>query len=220
MSKSVLIAGGTGLIGTHLINCLIDNEEYPEIKVLVRRGSNYHNSGVAIIEVDFDELSNVSRLLEADVVFCCLGTTMKQAGSKEQFYKVDFSYPLDLAKITKANGCEQFNIVTASGANAKSIFFYNRVKGEVEDALGILNFKKLNIFRPSLLLGKRNKQRTGEQIGEIVARILNPFLIGRLKKIRAIQAKVVAKAMVNMSLENHEGIRIISSDIIQANGQE
>jgi uncharacterized protein YbjT (DUF2867 family) len=220
MSKTALITGGTGLVGTHLINCLIDSAEYDEIKVLVRKGSKYHMDLVTIIEVDYDHLSNFNKLLNADIVFCCLGTTMKKAGSKEQFYKVDFSYPLDLAKIVKANGCEHFNIITASGANAKSMFFYNRVKGEVESALGQLNFKNLNIFRPSLLLGERNEQRAGEQIGAVLAKIINPFLIGRLKKIRAIQAKVVARAMRKISMENHHGIRIISSDIIQANGQD
>lgn len=220
MSKTALIAGGTGLVGTHLIKCLIDSGEYDELKVLVRKGSEYHNDRVTITEVDYDQLSDFNKLLNADVVFCCLGTTMKKAGSKEQFYKVDFSYPLDLAKIVKENGCEHFNIITASGANAKSMFFYNRVKGEVEAALGKLNFKNLNIFQPSLLLGERNELRTGEKIGAILAKAVDPFMIGGLKKFSAIQAKVVAIAMLNISMENHHGIRIISSDIIQTNGQD
>ena len=102
----------------------------------------------------------------------------------------------------------------------QNLCFYNRVKSEVEAALGKLNFKNLNIFQPSLLLGERNELRTGEKIGAILAKAVDPFMIGGLKKFRAIQAKVVAIAMLNISMENHHGIRIISSDIIQTNGQD
>lgn len=220
MQKTALIAGGTGLVGGHLIDYLINNDGYSEIKVLVRKGSSYRNDDVTVLEIEYDQISDFKKQLKADSVFCCLGSTMKKAGSKAQFYQVDFNYPLDLAKIVKENGCEQFSIVTASGANAKSLFFYNRVKGEVEEAIAKLDFKNLNIFQPSLLLGERNEQRTGEQIGSIIAKVVHPFLIGRLKKFRAIQAKVVAKALIKTSLENLDGPQVFASDNIQTIGQD
>ncbi|MCK5702241.1 MAG: oxidoreductase, partial [Cyclobacteriaceae bacterium] len=151
--------------------------------------------------------------------FCCLGTTMKKAGSREQFYKVDFSYPFELAKLSLRNGSQQFNIITASGANSKSMFYYNKVKGKVEAALCELEFQNINIFRPSLLLGHRREQRIGEQFGASLAKVINPMLIGGIKKYRAIQAEVVARAMINVSGKHMKGIHVLQSDVIQEFGQ-
>lgn len=125
---------------------------------------------------------------------------------------------MELAQIALKNGSKQFNIVTAGGANSTSIFFYNRVKGEVEQALSDLGFEKLNIFRPSLLLGKRNEERLGEEIGTAVFKVVNPLLAGPLRKYRAIQAKVVAKAMLKVSLSSESDNNIYESDIIQKIG--
>lgn len=219
MTKTALVAGGTGLVGAHLIDYLIQSTDYSEVKILIRKGSKYHNSQVTLIEVDYDQLFDYGNFLHADVVFCCLGTTMKKAGSKEQFYKVDFTYPYELANISLKNGSQQFNIITASGANSKSLFYYNRVKGDVEKAISELEFQNFNIFRPSLLLGERNEQRVGEQAGAFLAKIINPFLVGKLRNYRAIQAEIVARAMVNISLENLKGIQIIQSDAIQVSGE-
>ena len=206
------------MVGTHLIDKLIESKDYSEVKVLVRKGSKCHNVQASVIEVDYDQLSDYKSGLKADVVFCCLGTTMKKAGSKEQFYKVDFTYAFELAIIAQENRSEQFNIITSSGANSKSMFYYNKVKGEIENAISQLGLTSVNIFRPSLLLGKRNEQRSGEQIGGTIAKLINPLLVGKLKKYRAIHAEIVAGAMVQFSLENQKGIRIIESDVIQSYG--
>ena len=218
MNKTALVAGGTGLVGNHLVDYLVDCEDYSEIKVLIRKGSKYYNQHVTLIEVDYDQISEYRKSLHANVVFCCLGTTIKKAGSKKQFYEVDFTYPFQLAQISLENKSEQFNIITSSGANSKSLVFYSKVKGEIENAISNLGMENINIFRPSLLLGKRNEYRMGEQAGAILAKIMNPFLIGKLRKYRAIQAKIVARAMVNVSLESQKGIRIIESDAIQNSG--
>lgn len=219
MHKTVLIAGGTGLVGGHLIKLLVESDECDEIKVLVRKGSNYRHKGVSVIDLDYDHLADIQEDLKADSVFCCLGTTMKKAGSREQFYKVDFSYPFELAKLSLRNGSQQFNIITASGANSKSMFYYNKVKGKVETALCELEFQNINIFRPSLLLGHRREQRIGEQFGASLAKVINPMLIGGIKKYRAIQAEVVARAMINVSGRHMKGIHVLQSDVIQEFGQ-
>lgn len=218
MSKTALVAGGTGLVGRHLVDLLVEAKEFDEISVLVRKGSTCQFKGVSVHELDYNHLSDVKSLLRADSVFCCLGTTMKKAGSKEQFQRVDFTYPYELARLSLENGCRQFNIITASGANSKSMFFYNKIKGEVENALSKLEFQNINIFRPSLLLGQREEQRIAEKVGAAVAKVINPLLVGGLKKYRAIQAETVARAMINVSLENRKGLQIIPSDILQVYG--
>lgn len=215
MPLSALVAGGTGLVGSHLVNYLVDSEQFEDVKVIIRKGSAYKNENVTVIEVDYDDLMSFKDDLKANVVFCCLGTTMKKAGSKEQFYKVDFNYPLTLAEIAKEHQCRQFNIITASGANERSMFFYNKVKGEVEHAISKLDLRSFNVFRPSLLLGSRNEQRTGEKIGIIFMKIINPLMVGVLRKYRGIRAEDVARAMYKISLENHDNNRIIESDAIQ-----
>lgn len=218
MSKTALIAGGTGLVGRHLVDLLLEAKEFDEVKVLVRKGSTHQFKGVSILEVDYDHLSDYKNQLRADAVFCCLGTTMKKAGSKEQFQRVDLTYPYELAMFSLENGSQQFNIITASGANADSMFYYNKIKGEVENAISNLEFQSINIFRPSLLLGQREEQRIGEKVGAVVAKVINPLLMGGLNKYRAIQAETVARAMVNVSLENRKGLQIIPSDELQVYG--
>jgi uncharacterized protein YbjT (DUF2867 family) len=220
MPKTALIAGSTGLIGKHLIKILADSLEYEAVIALVRKGSNFIHDGVFTVEVDYDKLSEYSEELKADDVFCCLGTTMKKAGSKDNFYKVDFTYSLSLAKIALINGSAQFNIITASGANADSMFYYNRVKGDIEKAISRLEIPNVNIFRPSFLIGARDEKRTGEQIGGAISKVLNPILIGRFRKYRSIKASVVAKAMFLVNQRHLKGIHIYESNRIQEIGQE
>lgn len=219
MSKTALVAGGTGLVGSHLVKLLTESNEYSEVKVLVRKGSKIHGTKATVVEMDYNRLSEYKSQLQADVVFCCLGTTMKKAGSKVAFKKVDFNYPLELAKATQIHGAKQFHLITAMGANPKSTFFYNQVKGKVEEAIGKLNFENLNIYRPSLLLGDRKEQRLGEKVGEYLSWILKPFMVGGLKKYRGIHAEVVARAMLHISMKNLKGTCVFLSDAIQEQGE-
>ena len=219
MAGKALIAGATGLVGGFLVRHLIASNLFDELIVVIRKGSKFHREGVSVIEIDFDHPTDYKDKLKADVVFCCLGTTMKKAGTKERFYKVDFTYPFELAKLTFENGARQFNIITASGASTRSLFYYSRVKGEIEKAISQIGFQRVNIFRPSLLLGKRNEKRIGEQAGAAVAKMINPFLRGAAKKYRAIQAETVAKAMIRVSTAAQTGVKIFQSDVIQHYGQ-
>jgi len=218
MLKSALVAGGTGLVGSQLVKLLIQSTKFDGVKVLVRKENPTQIEGADVLEVDYERLSEFEQYLKADVIFCCLGTTIKKAGSKEKFRKVDYAYPYELAKLCLKNGDIQFNIITANGANSNSFFFYNRVKGDIEKALEGLNIQNLNIFRPSLLLGKRNEKRITEEVGSIFASVVNPLLVGKLKKHRAIQGLTVARAMLNVSLKNLSGIHNIASNDIQKIG--
>jgi uncharacterized protein YbjT (DUF2867 family) len=165
--------------------------------------------------VDFDQLETHRLGLIADDVYCCLGTTIREAGSKDAFYKVDYLYVVKLAALTAANFAAQFMVVSALGADTASRFYYNRVKGDMEEAVKQAPFRAIHIFRPSLLLGNRSKQRLGEKIGAVLLGVLNPVLIGPLRNYRAVPAKAVAQAMLNAACQEGGGVRVFLSDEIQ-----
>lgn len=219
MGRSILVAGGTGLVGSHLLQQLSTSADSNEITALVRKGRTIQLPNVKSVEVDYDHFNKIDEQLTADIAFCCLGTTIKQAGSKAAFKKVDYTYPLELAKLLFSKNCSQFHIVTATGADAKSMVFYNRVKGEVEGELMQIGFQSLSIYRPSLLLGERKEKRAGEFIAAAISSIINPALIGRFRKYRAIRAEVVARAMLQQAEAHQAGIHILESNKIQELGQ-
>ena len=191
---TALVAGATGLIGQELVDLLLQSDRYSEVRVLVRRPIEKQHPKLVSVVYDFDQPD--ASQVQGDDVFCCLGTTMKKAGSKEAFAKVDHEYPLQIACLAKQNGAAQYLIVTAMGADPGSAFFYNRVKGKVEEDLKGVGFDALHIFRPSLLLGDRDEKRLGEKIGEKVMKIFDPVMLGPLRKYRAIEAAKVARAML------------------------
>ena len=214
--RSALLVGASGLIGRHCLDVLLKDEAYSKVTIFVRKTLGIRHAKLQEKIVDFDQLEYHASLTKVNDVFCCIGTTIKQVGTKEKFYKVDFSYPYNLAAIAFREGAGQFLIVTALGASSKSGIFYNRVKGNVEEAVSALKFKAIHIFRPSLLLGNRNEFRAGEKIGMILFRLFSFILIGRWRKYRAIQASVVAQAMVTIAKLDLQGIRTYESDVIQA----
>lgn len=214
--RTALLVGASGLIGRHLLDALLKDESYSKVTVLVRKALSLQHAKLMQQVVDFDQLEYHAHWIKADDVFCCLGTTIKQAGSQDKFYKVDFTYPYNLATIASRNASGQFLIVTALGASPKSSVFYNRVKGNIEEALSGLKFNAIHIFRPSLLLGDRAEFRLGEKIAMFLFRIFGFILIGRWRKYRAIKALVVAEAMVTMAKLDLQGQRTYESDVIQA----
>ncbi len=214
--RSALVVGASGLIGRHLLDALLGDESYSRITVLVRKSLPLQHTKLQQQIVDFEQLEYHAHTIKADDVFCCLGTTIKQAGSQDKFYQVDFTYPYTIASIASRNGSGQFLIVTALGASAKSGIFYNRVKGTIEEAVAGLKFRSIHMFRPSLLLGNRGEFRLGEKIGMVLFRSLSFIMIGRWRKYRAIQASVVAQAMVTMAKLDLQGHRTYESDVIQA----
>jgi len=218
--KTALIVGATGLVGKHCLEFLLREPVYERVTVLLRSPLLLQHEKLIQHTIDFDELETAGGVLTADDVFCCLGTTIKKAGSQDAFRKVDFTYPVKLAAITQHLGAAQFLIVSALGSDSHSRIFYNQVKGETEEALKKISFNGLHIFRPSLLLGKREEQRPGELAGAVVMSVLKYALSGSLKKYRAIQASDVAKAMVRVAQKNLSKTNIFESDLIQTIANE
>lgn len=215
--KTAIVAGTTGLIGSQLIELLLQDIYYDRVIALSRKPfqiSNFEFSvgGFQNLVVDFDKLHQFSDQLKGDDVFCCLGTTIKVAGSREVFYKVDHDYPVSLGSLTRSHGASQFIIVTASGANKNSLIFYNRVKGEVQEDLLKLGFESMHILQPSLLVGPRIEKRSGEKIIQSVMQGLG-FLIP--KKFKAIESIKVARAMLAIAKLQQKGTKIHDSAKLQ-----
>lgn len=214
-AKTALVAGSTGLIGQCLLRRLIHDPRYSRIVALTRRPLLISHPKLQVVTADLDALSQVIDDLQADDWYCALGTTIKQAKSKEAFRSVDYDYPLALAKRAVFSGAEQFLLVSAMGASAESSIFYSRVKGEIERDLIALQIPKLHLFRPSLLLGERAELRRGERIGAIVMKGIHPLLLGSFRKYRGIEGDAVAAAMIKAAnTDLNPGVYVYQSDII------
>lgn len=205
---TALIYGATGLIGSQLLSLLIESTDYQNIIIFTRKKIGVENKKVQIILDEFNAIKKHKNNLKADHVFCCLGTTRKKTPDKKEYYKIDHDYPLIAAAIAIENNCKHFHLVSSIGANKESLFFYTKTKGKLENDISFLPFESINIYRPSLLLGQRREKRSAEDISAKILHILNPALIGPLKKYKGIKAFTVAKAMYNQSLNNSKGINI------------
>ena len=211
--KNALIAGATGLVGGYVLRRLLTHPSYSRVEILVRRESPIRDPKLTQRIVDFARLDAGVLGIAPDEIFCCLGTTIRKAGSEEAFRRVDYDYPLALARLAKAVGAGKFLTVSALGADPKSAVFYNRVKGEVEQAIAASGLPAAYFLRPSLLLGPRAESRPGEKIGTAVAKLIAPLLIGGLRKYQPIHADTVAAAMVYVA--NHDvPAGVIESDAI------
>lgn len=210
MKKTALIAGSTGLVGSFLLQKLLDSDYYEKVTVLVRKPIDRIHPRLRQVVYEYDR-PFVDKV-RADDIYCCLGTTIKKAGSKEAFRKVDYGYPLQIARFAHENGASQFAVVTAMGSDEKSMFFYNRVKGQLENELKEIPFNGLYIFRPSMLLGKREEYRMGEDIAKILMKLVKPLLPGNT---RAIHASQVAEAMFYHVKQALPGIHYINSGSMQ-----
>lgn len=215
MSNIALLAGATGLVGSHCLKLLLEDDYFETVKILTRKPLNIVHHKLIEIAVDFDQLEDFRLQMEATHTFCTLGTTIKKAGSQEAFRKVDYEYPIKLAKVVHSIGCPSYSIVTAMGANSGSLIFYNRVKGEVERDLASIGFKSLNILQPSLLMGDRPEARLGEEMAQKFFSLTQPLFIGPLKKVAAIEGAQVAKAMIHFAKLSQPGVNRFTSDILQ-----
>lgn len=204
--KTALIVGSSGLIGNLLLQMLILDDSYGRVISLVRKSSGYQHPHLQEVVINFDQLEQLDLEEKVDDVFCCLGTTMKKAGSKEAFRKVDLHFPLKIAEWTKQRGARQFLLISAVGASARSGVFYNQVKGELEEHLKKMHFESLHIFQPSLLLGDRKERRLGEDIGKFIFPAISRFFFGKWSKYKSIEGRQVANAMIGKAKENQRGI--------------
>ncbi|ARM85843.1 NAD-dependent epimerase/dehydratase family protein [Marinobacter salarius] len=193
----VMLLGASGLTGGKVLEGLLAREDVSSVVAPMRRTLPLNHEKLHQQEVDFDRLDEHSDLFAVDAIVCCLGTTIKKAGSREQFRKVDYGYPMKAAELGRANGAQVFVLMSAIASSSSSTVFYNRVKGELEDGIKSLGYPCLSIYQPSLLLGERNEQRTAEALGIKAMPFINRALIGPLEKFRGIEAATVARAMVN-----------------------
>ena len=200
--KTALIAGASGLVGSYCLRLLLQSERYAKVIAIGRSALPMQHPKLEQLIVDFNRLDNYRHSLIADDIYCCLGTTIKQAGSRDNFYQVDFTYVKKLAAITSANFASQFLVVSSLGANAQSPIFYSKVKGQMEEAVKPMPFLAVHIFQPSLLVGPRRQKRPGERLAQLILPRLNFLFLGPLKKYRPVTAENVAKAMLHAAMQD------------------
>lgn len=218
--RTALVLGATGLIGGHLLRLLAAQPEYGRVVALVRRPTGLRHPKLAERIVDYERLAEARDALAVDDLFCCLGTTIKKAGSQAAFRRVDYDYPMAAARLAKEAGVKRFLLVSSMGADPRAAVFYSRVKGELERDLAALDLPALLIFRPSLLLGERQEVRMGESIAAAIMRALDPLLkVGPLARVRAIEGRTVARAMVRAALQGPAGVQVYLNDAIQRMGE-
>jgi len=214
MNKTALLAGATGLIGSALLPLLLASDRYTRVVVVGRRTVALNHPKLSQVITDLGRLDAVAAQLGADDVYCCLGTTIKQAGSQSAFYQVDFEYVVALARLSVAGGAAQFLVVSSLGADASSGIYYSRVKGEMEQAVRALPFRALHIFRPSLLLGERARPRLGERVAAFGLALFRPLLVGGLRQYRPVTVVAVAQAMLAAATAEASGARVHSSETL------
>lgn len=208
-NKSALLLGASGLVGSHLLEALLECQVYQEIRIITRRPINIKHPKLKCFIENFDNLDALQEVFVVDDLFCCLGTTLKQAKSKAAFRKVDYDYILSAAQLSKQQKVKRFLLLSSMGANPKSNNFYLRVKGETESALRNLNLDSLQIFRPSLLLGKRKQFRFAEAFFAAMTPLLAVFLKGALKRFRPVAAATVAQRMLSSAQVDKRPVSII-----------
>jgi uncharacterized protein YbjT (DUF2867 family) len=197
--KTALLFGASGLVGSHVLNQLISNNNYSKIKLFVRSSINMSDPKIEIIQTDFNNLENHREDIKGDDCFFCIGTTKKNSPDKNEYKRVELEVPKQIAQIAKSNLVNSFVFISSGYADPKSSGDYLKFKGEVEEELKRLNFPKLGIMRPSFLLGDRKEKRIGEKIGIFVFKLLSPLFLGPLKKMKPIHSATVAKAMITIS---------------------
>ena len=213
--KTALLFGATGLIGNHLLNLLISNNNYSKIKVFVRSSIELNHQKIEIIQTDFNNLKNHKEEIKGDDCFFCIGTTKKNSPDKNEYKRVELEVPKQVAQIAKSNLVNSFVFVSSGYADPKSSGDYLKFKGLVEEELKRLNFSKLGIMRPSFLLGNRQEKRVGEKIGIFVFKLLSPVFLGPLKNMKPIHSETVAKAMIKIANENLEKTIFESDEIVE-----
>tara|TARA_Y100000590_G_scaffold415406_1_gene513152 strand:+ start:140 stop:796 length:657 start_codon:yes stop_codon:yes gene_type:complete len=211
--KTALIFGSSGLIGSQILSKINQNSNYDNIKLFVRSVPENSNSKIKIIQIDFENLEKYKDLIIGDDCFFCIGTTHKDTPDKNEYRRIEYDIPVNVAKIAKSNSVNSFIYVSSMGANPNSSGSYLKNKGQVEEELKKINFTKLAIIRPSILLGNRNTFRLGERIGIFVMRSLSVFFLGALKKYKPIQVEYVAKAMINIAEKNFDKTVFLSDQI-------
>ena len=217
--KTALLFGSSGLIGSNLLDNLINNNNYNKIKIFVRGLPSINNSKVEVIKTDFMDLDTLKENLIGDDCFFCIGTTHKDTPDKNEYRRIEYDLPVHLAKIAKLNSINNFIYVSSIGANPKASSTYLKNKGQAEEALKKIGFSNLSIIQPSFLVGNRKAFRISEALGIPVMKFLSLFFLGGFKKYTPINVEIVVKAMIKIASENYNEQTYLS-DRLQELGSE
>jgi hypothetical protein len=205
-----LVIGATGATGQEIVSQLLENDSFNSVSIFVRKDPNITHSELKTYAIDFSKLEEYKELIKGDVLFSCLGTTLRDAGSKEKQYLVDYTYQYEFAKIASDNGVPIYSLISSTGANENSPFFYPKIKGKLEEAVKKLSFKTIQIFQPPTLIRQKNLIRLGEKIGIKIFGFLNSF--GILKSQKPLPVSNLAKVMVeSLKIKQKEKVKTIKT---------
>ncbi|MFN3403527.1 MAG: NAD(P)H-binding protein [Cytophagaceae bacterium] len=215
---TAIVLGATGLIGKYLVKMLLEDPDYNKVIILVRRPVSYQSEKAEVVITDFSNPESYAHYIKGDHFFCCIGTTIKKAGSKEEFRAVDFTIPVKMASLASSNGVSKFLVISSLGGNSDSGNFYLKTKGEMEAMIRKNHFRHIAILRPSLLLGDRDEVRTGESVAKYFMSFFKPFFLGSLKRFRPVHAESVARAMKILAKGDYNK-QVFESDEIEQLGK-
>lgn len=211
---TAIIFGATGLTGRFVLEHLLYDDRYSEIKIFVRKEIKVSSGKVRQILFRSESIDSISAQIKGDHLFCCLGTTIKKAGSKDTFYRTDHDLVERIAKYASVNKVSSFVVVSSIGANHNARNFYLNTKGKMEESIKTFQFNNLSIVRPSMLMGIRHEKRTMEEIGKFFGKLFAPLMVSGLRKYKPIHASTVAKAMIRLA-NKQRGIYILDSDKLE-----
>jgi len=213
--KTALIFGSSGLVGSHLLDLINQDNNYSKIKLYVRSEPKKVNSKFEIIKVDFNKLEDYKDSINGDDCFFCIGTTRKNTPDKNEYIKVEYNLPISVAKIAKLNSVNNFIYISSLGANPNATSLYLKNKGKAEEKLVKLNFTNLSILRPSILVGNRKENRFGEKIGIFAMKTFSPLFFGNMKKYKPINVENVAKSMLQVAQKHYQNNIFESDEIVR-----
>lgn len=215
MGKTAILLGGTGLVGSHLLQLLIKDDSFGKVKLFGRSSVNISHDKLEEYILDLKDLNSHKEKFNGDVVFCCIGTTKSKTRDRSKYREIDYGIPVNAAELCKVNNIACFIVISALGADANSRIFYNRIKGDMEEAVLSKQINHTYILQPSLIGGNRDETRIGESIAKFLMNLIEPLMLGDLKKYRSIHPSTIAKAMLYLGkrcdLENQR----IASDRIK-----
>lgn len=207
--KKAIIYGASGLVGSYILQLLLDDDNYEQVIIVVRRDLGIQHPKLKSLTGDFSSLNSLAKTLAADEVYIALGTTQKKTPDRKKYYRIDHDYPVLAAELAKANGAKTVLLVSSVGANVRSNVFYTATKGKTERDIIDLDFDHAYIFRPSMILGDRKEKRPLEKVLQVIFKVINPLFIGTLKKYRGCEAENIARAMVNAADRLHDKVKIL-----------
>ena len=207
--KKAILYGASGLVGSYILDNFLNNANYEQVVIVVRKELNIQHPKLKTLIGDFNTLPEVVKDIQVDEVFIALGTTQKKTPDKKLYYQIDHDYPILATKLAKENGAKAVFLVSALGANEKSSIFYSKMKGETERDIISLNLDNTYIFRPSMILGNRKENRPAEKVFIGIFKFINPIFVGGLSKYKGIEAEDIAKAMINSANTLNEKVKIL-----------